>query len=85
MGQGQIPRSRSNTEVKVKGQGQIPRSRSEILHYAHAAEWSIYGLGLPSAKENHHDTWNTVQDLYVFVSNQVTFAIKELRPAVGGF
>ena len=25
----------------------------------HGAEWSISGLGLPSAKENHHDTWNT--------------------------
>ncbi len=47
-----------------------------ILHYAHAADWSIYGLGLPSAKENHHDTWHTVQDLCVFVNNQGTFAIK---------
>ncbi len=36
----------------------------------------MYGLGLPCAKENHHDTWNTVQDLCVFVSNQETFAIK---------
>ena len=26
--------------------------------------------------ENHHDTWNTVQDLRVFVSNLETFAIK---------
>ncbi len=26
--------------------------------------------------ENHHDTWNTVQDLRVFVSNQETFVIK---------
>ena len=26
-------------------------------------------------KENHHYTWNTVQDLCVFVSNQETFVI----------
>ncbi len=56
-----------------------------ILHYVLAAEWSIYGLGVPSAKEKHHDTWNTAQDLCGFVSNQGTFAIKELRAAVGGF
>ncbi len=44
-----------------------------------AAEWSIYELGLLSAKENHDDTWNTVQDLCLFVSNhgnQETFPIK---------
>ncbi len=45
-------------------------------HYARVAEWLIYGLGLPSASENHHDTWDTVQDPCVFVSNQETFAIK---------
>ncbi len=33
---------------------------------------------------NHHDTWNTVQDLCVFVNNQETFAIKSCA-AVGGF
>ncbi len=38
--------------------------KGHILHYGHAAEWLIYGLGLPSAKENHHDTWNTVQAFY---------------------
>ncbi len=27
-----------------------------ILHYMHGVEWSIYGLGLLSAKENNHDT-----------------------------
>ena len=37
------------------------------------------------AKEKHHDAWNTVQNLCVFVSNQGTFAIKELRAAIGGF
>ena len=26
-----------------------------ILHYVHAAEWSIDGLGVPSAKQKHHD------------------------------
>ena len=82
-GQGQI--SRSNTEVKANGQGQIPRSRSGILHYAHPAEWSIYGLGLLSAKENHQDTWNTVQDFCVFVSNRETFAIKSCAQQSGAF
>ena len=68
----------------VFSQGQ--RSRSGILHYAHAAEWSIYGIGLPSAKENRHDTWNTVQDLCVFV-NWWSWNIRdqELRAVVGGF
>ena len=28
------------------------------------------------SKENHHDTLNTIQDLFVFASNQETFAIK---------
>ena len=46
------------------------------LHYACGVEWSMYGLGLPSAKENLHDTWNAAQDLCLFVSNQETFAIK---------
>ncbi len=32
--------------------------------------------------QKHHDTWDTVQDLCVFVSNQGTFAI---RTAVRGF
>ena len=67
-------RSRSKVKVNAWGQGQSSRSRSNvwrcILHYACAAKWSIYGLGLPSAKENHRDTWNTVQDLCVFISNQ---------------
>ncbi len=30
----------------------------------------FHGLGLPGAKENHHDRWNTVHNLSVFVSNQ---------------
>ena len=51
----------------------------------HAAEWLIYGLGLPSAKENHHDTWNTVQDLCLFVSNQEMFAIKRCAQQSGAF
>ncbi len=37
-------------------------------HFAtdvHAAEWLILGLSLPSAKQNHHDIGNTVQDLCV--------------------
>ncbi len=29
--------------------------------------------------ENHHDTWNTVQDLCVFVSNQETFAVEGFK------
>ena len=45
--------------------------------YACGVEWSIYGLGVPSAKENLHDTWNTAQDLCLFVSNQEMFAIKD--------
>ena len=56
-----------------------------ILHYMHGAEWSIYGLGLPSAKENHHDTWNTAQDLCLLVSNQETFAIKSCAQQQGAF
>ncbi len=36
----------------------------------------MYGLSLPSAKENLCDTWNTVQDLCVFVSNQEVLVIK---------
>ncbi len=56
-----------------------------ILHYAHAAEWSIYGLGLQSAKENHHDTWHTVQDLCAFVSGHETFAIKCCTQRSGAF
>ncbi len=47
--------------------------------------WSIYGLGLPSAKENDHDTWNIVQDLCVFVSNQETFAIKSCMQRLRAF
>ncbi len=39
-------------------------------------EWLIYELDLPDAKENHQDTWNTVQDLCLFVSNQGMFTIK---------
>ncbi len=31
-------------------------SRLNRLTYMHGAEWSIYGLGLPSAREKHHDT-----------------------------
>ncbi len=49
------------------------------------AEWSIYGLSLPSAKENHHDTWNTAQDLCLFVSNQETFVIKSCAHRSGAF
>ncbi len=48
-------------------------------------EWSIYGLGLPSAKENHHDMWNTAQDLCLFVSNQEMFAIKSCAQRSGAF
>ena len=51
----------------------------------HGAEWSKYGLGLPSAKENHHDTWNTAQDFCLFVSNQETFAIKSCVQWSGAF
>ncbi len=61
-----ILRSRSKVKVNSQGQG----------HYVHAAERSIYGLVLPSPKENYHDTWNAVQDLCVFVNNQGTFAIE---------
>ncbi len=58
---------------------------SVCQHYASGAEWSIYGLGVPSAKQHHHDTLNTVQDLCVFVSNKGKFGIQEPRAAVGGF
>ncbi len=57
----------------------------EPLHYACGAEWSIYGLGLPSAKENHHDTWNTAQDLWFFFSNNEMFAIKGCAQRSGAF
>ncbi len=56
-----------------------------LEHYTHGTEWLIYGLGLSSAEENHHDTWNTAQDLCLVVNNQETVAIKELCAAVGGF
>ncbi len=55
------------------------------LHYACGAEWSIYGLGLLSAKENCHDTWNTAKDLCLFVSNQETLAIKSCAQRSGAF
>ena len=35
--------------------------------------------------ENHHDTWNTVQDLCGFVSNQEMFAIKSCAQRSGAF
>ena len=50
-----------------------------------AAEWLIYGLSLPSAKENHHNTWNTIQDLCVFVSNQEMFTINSCAQRLGAF
>ena len=36
-------------------------------------------------QRSHAKTWNTTQDLCLFVSNQETCAIKELRAAVGDF
>ncbi len=60
--------------VKVKGQGQmcmLQRGRY---------------LGLTFfLQQNHHDPWNTVQDLCVFVSNQGAFTIKDPHAAVEGF
>ncbi len=35
--------------------------------------------------ENHHDMWNIVQDLCMFVSNQETFAIKSSAQWSGAF
>ncbi len=37
---------------------------------------SVYAL--ENTQQKHHDIWNTVQDLCVFVSNQGAFAIKSL-------
>ncbi len=55
--------ARLGLQGKVVGQ----RSRSYGNKYMHGLEWSIHGLSLPSAKENHHDTWNRAQDLCLSV------------------
>ncbi len=36
-------------------------------------------------QHKHHDTWNTVKDLCVFVSNQSVLTIKDLRATVESF
>ena len=45
----------------------------------------LHVCGLSNAKENHHNTRNTVQDLSVFVSNQETFAIKSCAQPASAF
>ncbi len=63
------PRSKGDNTFGSICPSVYPSIRQRSHGYVHAAEWSIYGLGV----------------LCVFVSNQGTFAIKELRAAVGGF
>ncbi len=60
-------------KVKVKGQGQMSRSKVKVKCLAHSVRY----LGSACrVQQKHYDTWNTVQDLCVFVSNQETSAIK---------
>ncbi len=77
--------ARLGLSVKVVGQSSRSNDENCDLRYACGAEGSIYGLGLPSAKENHHDTWNTAQELCLFVSNQETFTIKSCAQRSGAF
>ncbi len=65
----------------------IDREAREIIHLvvSLSVRLRIYGLGLPSAKKNHHDTWNTVQDLCAFVSNQETFTTKRCAQRLRAF
>ena len=62
-------------KVKVKGQGQMSRSKVKVKCLAHSVRY----LGSACrVQQKHYDTWNSVQDLCVFVSNQGAFTIKSL-------
>ena len=54
--------------LKVKVVGQVVINC--VLYYVHSTERSILGLGLPRAALDNLDTWNTVQDICMFVSDQ---------------
>ena len=61
-------------------------SRSwEIIRLVASVRLSVCPSADALTQQKHHDTWNTVKDLCVFVSNQGAFTIKDLRAAVEGF
>ena len=57
----------------------------EIIHLVASVCLSVRLFFCLCSKENHHDTWNTVQDFCVFVSNQETFAIENCMQRLRAF